>query len=166
MEIEETLPLILEAVKEGRMTEKELYERVERDKNKVAKGLRLLYERGNVTRAGSGKRGDPYTYETNAPFLPSLSLGGNKGASEMPSNLLRLRPKFSLSGIDRNSLKDGSSKVESLTEKVLEIFPGSRVVGKVSEHGEPHEHPGRSFGRNHKADHKRSRAGGVGQGLD
>ena len=49
----------------------------------------------------------------------------------MPSNLLRLRPKFSLSGIDRNSLKDGSSKVESLTEKVLEIFPGSRVVGKV-----------------------------------
>jgi len=131
VEIEETLPLILEAVKEGRMTEKELYERVERDKNKVAKGLRLLYERGNVTRAGSGKRGDPYTYETNAPFLPSLSLGGNKGASEMPSNLLRLRPKFSLSGIDRNSLKDGSSKVESLTEKVLEIFPGSRVVGKV-----------------------------------
>jgi hypothetical protein len=117
VEIEETLPLILEALEQGRLSEKEIYDRVERDKNKVAKGIRLLFERGKIHRHGTGKKGDPYTYEKNAPFLPSLPNQGTKGESETAQKPVELLPKFSLGDFDRNSLRDGSSKGEFLLPK-------------------------------------------------
>lgn len=110
VEIEETMPDILEALDGEKLTEKEIYARVERDKSKVAKALRLLHEQGRVRRDGSGRKGDPYTYEKNPPFLPLTTYEGSKGESETAKKPLELLPQFSLGHFDKESLRDGSSE--------------------------------------------------------
>jgi len=62
VEIHETMPLILEALGGGPLTEKEVGEQVERNRNLISKALRKLVEQKGIERAGSGKRGDPFRY--------------------------------------------------------------------------------------------------------
>lgn len=65
VEIQEICPLILDAMKEGALSEKEIGEYVERNRNLISKALRRLLEEGAIKRSGSGKRGDPFRYENS-----------------------------------------------------------------------------------------------------
>ena len=50
--------------------------------------------------------------------------------SENTVNSLKLKKECSPQNLDLSSLRDGSSGREFLIEKVMEIFPGARVVEK------------------------------------
>lgn len=117
VEIEETLPLILVALEEGPLVEKEVWARVERNHGIVAKALRLLVEQGRVRRTGTGKKGDPYTYEKILSFSPQDSIGRAGRESEPVKKPLELLQKCSPQGLDLNSLRDGSSGREFLIPK-------------------------------------------------
>lgn len=60
------------------MEEREIYERVAKNKTLVAKALRLLVEQEKVVRTGSGKRGDPYLYQ-KAPLRILEKMGEAQG---------------------------------------------------------------------------------------
>lgn len=133
VEVRETVPLILEALTEGSLVEKEIWERVGRNHETVAKALRQLVEEGPVSRTGSGKKGDPYRYEKILSCSPQDILGRAGRESENGTNPLQLKEKCSPSDFDKNSLRDGSSGRELSIEEVLAIFPGSRVVQREAE---------------------------------
>jgi hypothetical protein len=71
VEVEETIPAIVEALEETPLTEKEIWERVGKGHSIVAKALRQLVEQKKINRTGKGKRGDPFIYEKNSLFLSS-----------------------------------------------------------------------------------------------
>ncbi len=128
VEVEETIPNVREALENGPMTEKEIWDRVEKKHDLVAKALRLLVERGEVSRTGSGKRGDPYRYEKILSFSPQNSMGRAGRESETPKKPLELKEDCSPRDFDLFSLKDGSSGREFMIEKVKQVFPGTRVI--------------------------------------
>jgi hypothetical protein len=72
VEVEETIPTIIEALEETPLTEKEIWERVGKGHSIVAKALRQLVEQKKINRTGKGKRGDPFIYEKNSLFLSSV----------------------------------------------------------------------------------------------
>jgi DNA-binding transcriptional regulator GbsR (MarR family) len=71
VEVGETIPGIIEALEEGPLTEKEIWERVGKGHSIVSKALRQLVEQKKINRTGKGKRGDPFIYEKNSLFLSS-----------------------------------------------------------------------------------------------
>ena len=75
VEIEETIPLILDALGGDPLTEKEIWNRVEKGHTIISKGLRKLVENQKVKRSGSGKRGDPYNYSL---LLSSIYIGESR----------------------------------------------------------------------------------------
>jgi len=109
VEMEETLPLILEALADGLLTEKEIWQRVGKNHDLVAKALRRLVERGEVNRTGSGKKGDPYRYEKILSCSPQDILGRAGRQSENIKKPLKLKEEFSPEHFDQKSLRDGSS---------------------------------------------------------
>lgn len=133
VETEETLPLILAALEEGPLVEKEVWGRVERNHGIVAKALRLLVEQGRVGRTGTGKKGDPYTYEIILSCSPQDSMGRVGRESETTKKPLVLKEECSPRDFDLFSLRDGSSGSEFLMEKVKQAFPGCRVIQEGTE---------------------------------
>ena len=133
VEIEETVPLVLDALDGERLTEKEIWDKVEKKHDLSARALRVLLDRGQVNRTGSGKKGDPYLYEKFSPFSPQDSMGRAGRESENGHKCWKLKEECSPRNLDMNSLRDGSSGREFLIEKVMEIFPGARVVSKAGE---------------------------------
>ena len=133
VEIEETLPLILVVLADGALTEKDIWQRVGKNHDLVAKALRRLVDRGEVNRTGSGKKGDPYIYEKILSCSPHNSIGRAGRESENTQKPLELKEDCSPSDFDLFSLRDGSSGREFLIEKVMEIFPGSRVIQEGAE---------------------------------
>jgi hypothetical protein len=63
VEIGETMPLILAALGEGPLAEKDIWAKVEKDHSRVSSALRKLVEQEAVIRTGTGKRGNPFIYE-------------------------------------------------------------------------------------------------------
>jgi hypothetical protein len=63
VEVEETEPLILAALKDGEsLAVNDLCEMVEKRKTLILKALGLLIEKKQLQKSGSGKKGDPYKY--------------------------------------------------------------------------------------------------------
>jgi hypothetical protein len=133
VEIKETVPLILEALTEGSLVEKDIWERVGRNHETVAKALRQLVEAGPVSRTGSGKKGDPYRYEKILSCSPQDTMGRAGRESENGKKPLNLKEECSPHDFDKNFLRDGSSGRELSIEEVLAIFPGSRIVQREAE---------------------------------
>jgi hypothetical protein len=117
VEIEETSPLVLEALKDERLTEKEIWDRVEKKHDITAKALRVLVDRGQVNRSGSGKKGDPYRYEKCSPFSPQDTMGRAGRESEIINKPLKLKEECSPQNLDLNSSKDGSTGREFSIEE-------------------------------------------------
>lgn len=109
VEIKETIPLILEALTEGPLVEKEIWERVGRNHEIVSKALRQLVEDGRVSRTGSGKKGDPYRYEKILSCSPQDTMGKAGRESENTQKPLELKKECSPRDFDVFSLKDRSS---------------------------------------------------------
>jgi hypothetical protein len=128
VDIEETLPAILEAIDEAPLTEKEIWDRVEKKHDVVSRGIRLLVERENLTRTGAGKRNDPYRYGKNVSLSPQPNTGEAGRESEAYDKLPKLRPESSPRNLDFSSLKDGSTGKDFLVGQTLKIFPGARVL--------------------------------------
>ncbi len=128
VEIEETIPEILEALEDGALTEKEIWERVERKHDVTSKALRGLVDRGQVHRSGKGKKGDPYRYEKILSFSPQDTMGRAGRESENDKKALQLKEECSPRNFDLNSLKDGSSGREFLIQTVMDVFPGAKVI--------------------------------------
>jgi predicted transcriptional regulator len=65
---------VLDFLKAGAMTEGEVQEAIEGRAAQVSRALRVLTRQGLLTRQGSGRRGDPYTYSpsTGAIHKPVL----------------------------------------------------------------------------------------------
>jgi hypothetical protein len=102
VEIEETIPLILEALENGLLTEKEVGELVERNRTLVSKSLRHGVERGAIKRTGSGKKGDPFRYEKNALLLYPPIYGESNRESFGEDNLTKLQGNFSTGDFQKN----------------------------------------------------------------
>jgi len=102
VEIEETIPLILEALENGLLTEKEVGELVERNRTLVSKSLRHGVERGAIKRTGSGKKGDPFRYEKNALLLYPPIYGESNRESLGEDNLTKLQGNFSTGDFQKN----------------------------------------------------------------
>jgi AAA domain/Bifunctional DNA primase/polymerase, N-terminal/Primase C terminal 1 (PriCT-1) len=128
VEIEETIPLVIEALVDERLQEKEIWERVEKKHDLTAKALRFAVERGEINRSGSGKKGDPYRYEKCSPFSPQNTTGRAGRESETHIKSLKLRQECSPQNLDVYSLRDGSPGREFLIQEALKIFPGARVI--------------------------------------
>lgn len=63
VEVEQTEPLIIDALRDGgSLAVNDLCETVEKRKALVLKALGWLTEKGQLTKSGSGKKGDPYKY--------------------------------------------------------------------------------------------------------
>lgn len=78
VEVDETIPVILEALEQGPQTINEIWNGVERRHDLVTKALHGLLERGEIKRTGSGKKGDPFRYEKNS-IIPSPVYMGEAG---------------------------------------------------------------------------------------
>lgn len=94
VEITETMPLILDALAEP-LTEKGIWQRIERDHSLIAKALRLLVAQEKVERTGTGKRGDPYIYR-KALLLSSHIYEESKRETKMAPKSLSDKGKSSL----------------------------------------------------------------------
>src|SRR4029077_5619026 len=103
---------------------KEVWDRVEKKHDLTARALRVLVDRGEVNRSGSGKKGDPYYYEKILSSSPQDTMGRAGRESETHINRLKLRQECSPQNLDLNSLRDGSPGRAFLIQDVLRIFPG------------------------------------------
>ncbi|HJQ32944.1 MAG TPA: AAA family ATPase [Pyrinomonadaceae bacterium] len=63
LQLEERKQAVLEVMGDESLTEPDIKERVGGNQTVTAKAVRALYEAGTLTRAGGGKRGDPYHYQ-------------------------------------------------------------------------------------------------------
>ncbi|MGA2466098.1 MAG: AAA family ATPase [Thermodesulfobacteriota bacterium] len=122
VEIEETIPMILETLEDGLLTEKEAGERVERNRNLVSKSLRHMVERGTIKRTGSGKKGDPFRYEKNALLLYAPIYGKSNRESKSGDNVTKLQENISIDDFQKNQ----SSNREFSPQKQAEEDPKKR----------------------------------------
>jgi hypothetical protein len=102
VEIEETIPLVLESLDGGPMIEKEIWERVKKDHSLVSRGLRKLLEQNKISRTGKGKRGDPFVYEKNSLFLSLDTIEESKREIKSGSNFLESFHNNSLDDFVKN----------------------------------------------------------------
>jgi hypothetical protein len=78
VEVDETIPLVLQTLEAGPQTINEVWNGIEKRHDLVTKALHGLLERGDIKRSGSGKKGDPFRYEKNA-IIPSPVYMGEGG---------------------------------------------------------------------------------------
>jgi hypothetical protein len=128
VELGETIPLVLGACEQAPITEKEIWERVEKKHDIVAKAIRVAVERGELTRTGGGKKNDPYLYGAILSCSPQDTTGRVGRESENDRKSLKLKSECSPQSIDLSSLRDGSSGREFLVETVIEIFPRATAL--------------------------------------
>lgn len=74
LQLEERKRAVLEAMGDESLTEPDIRERVGGNQTVTAKAVRALYENGDLSRAGAGKKGDPYRYQRSdaAPVESSI----------------------------------------------------------------------------------------------
>jgi hypothetical protein len=75
VELEETIPLVLDACGQGSLPEKEIWERIEKKHDVVSRAIRVAVERGKLSRTGGGKKNDPYLYGKILSFSPQDTIG-------------------------------------------------------------------------------------------
>lgn len=131
VEIEETIPLILEALENGLLTEKEVGELVERNRTLVSKSLRHGVERGAIKRTGSGKKGDPFRYEKNALLLYPPIYGENNRESFDEDNLTKLQGNFSTDDFQKNESSSRAFNRAFLPPKQAEKNPSKGGLYEV-----------------------------------
>ena len=117
VEIEETIPLILETLEDGLLTEKEVGERVERNRNLVSKSLRHMVERGTIKRTGTGKKGDPFRYEKNALLLYAPIYEKSNRESKGGDNVTKLQENNSIDDFQKNQSSNRESNREFSSQK-------------------------------------------------
>jgi hypothetical protein len=127
VEIEETIPLILEAL-EGLLTEKEVGERIERNRNLVSKSLRCMVEREVVKRTGTGKKGDPFRYEKNALLLYSPIYEYSNREFKSKDNIAKSQGNFSIDDFQKNKSSNRESDREFLAPKQAKEDPSKSEV--------------------------------------
>jgi hypothetical protein len=130
VELEETIPLALDICELAPITEKEIWERVEKKHDIVSKAIRVAVERGKLDRAGAGKKNDPYLYRKILSFSPQDTMGRAGRESINGQKPLELKKECSPQNLDVSLLRNGSSGRDFLIEKVMEIFPGARAVNQ------------------------------------
>ena len=124
VEVDETIPPILEALEQGPQTINEIWNGIERRHELVTKALHGLLEQGKIKRTGSGKKGDPYRYE-KIPIFPSpvyIGEGGKEFKNEDNA-------KESL----RNFFPHDSQKNEEVREGIGKEFSGRNEATKDPE---------------------------------
>lgn len=136
VEIEETIPLILEALENGLLTEKEVGELVERNRTLVSKSLRHGVERGAIKRTGSGKKGDPFRYEKNALLLYPPIYGESNRESLGEDNLTKLQGNFSTGDFQKNESSNRAFNREFPSPKQAEKDPSKGGLYEVLDDGQ------------------------------
>lgn len=81
VELDETIPLVLDACEQAPLTEKEIWERIEKKHDIASKAIRGAVDRGKLNRTGGGKKSDPYPYGILS-FSPQDTMGGAGRESE------------------------------------------------------------------------------------
>ena len=114
LDLHEVSNLILIALGNGPLTEREVWDQVPRGHSLTARALRILVESGRVRRSGTGTRGEPYVYSI---FLSSLYSVESRRETFIGSNSLI---NNGLSSPDSFSKNDASQ--ERNGEKKFELF--------------------------------------------
>lgn len=117
VEIEEAIPLIFEALREGPLTINEIWERVEKGHAIVSKALKPLTESGWAKRSGTGKKGNPFIYEINSFFPSSLYMEEGRKEFLKEDNLLELKGNFLPDDFQKNHTSQEGIGKEFLAEK-------------------------------------------------
>lgn len=127
VEINETMPLILEVLGGGPLTEKEVGERVERNRNLISKALRKLVDQGDVKRGGSGKRGDPFLYSL---LLYSDTIEYSNRESFSGDNSSKSKKSFSIDDFQKNGFSIDEKKEEKDPTKggLYEVLPDGQIT--------------------------------------
>ncbi|MGA2466423.1 MAG: AAA family ATPase [Thermodesulfobacteriota bacterium] len=133
VEIHETMPLILEALGGGPLTEKEVGEQVERNRNLISKALRKLVEQKGIERAGSGKRGDPFRYSL---LLYSYIYEESNREMKVESNPLESGKNSSIDDFQKNEPPNRESDREIPSEKQAENDPTKGGLYEVMDDGQ------------------------------
>ena len=136
VEIEETIPMILEALENGLLTEKEVGELVERNRTLVSKSLRHGVERGVIKRTGSGKKGDPFRYEKNALLLYPPIYGESNRESLGEDNLTKLQGNFSTGDFQKNESSGRAFGRAFPAQKQAEKDPSKDGLFEVMDDGQ------------------------------
>jgi predicted transcriptional regulator len=123
VEIDETLPLILEVLGGGPLTEKELGEQVERNRNLISKALRKLVEQKDIKKDGSGKRGDPFRYSL---LLYSPIYEYSNREMKVEPNSLESGKNNSIYDFQKNQSSNRESNREFSSQKQAEEDPKKR----------------------------------------
>jgi DNA-binding transcriptional regulator GbsR (MarR family) len=117
VEIEETLPLILQVLEEGPLPEKEIWERIEKGHSLVSKGLRNLVEQKLVRRTGIGKRGSPFIYEKDSLLLSSVYMGESRREMKSEDKKAETLTNISPDDFQKNELSQERIRRDIQTEK-------------------------------------------------
>jgi len=113
VELEETIPLVLDTCEQAPLTEKEIWERIEKKHDVVSKAIRVAVERGKLNRTGGGKKNDPYLYGEILSFSPQDTMVRAGRESENDVKCAKLKEECSPQNLDLSSLRDGSLRRES-----------------------------------------------------
>jgi hypothetical protein len=138
IEVEETLPLILEALSDDPLTINDIWKRVEKRHDLVSKGLNKLVDQREIKKNGSGKKGDPFRYE-KIPVFPSpiyMGEGGKefKGEDNKSDSLNKFLPHhFQKSadvgeGIGREFSPPKGDKKDSLKGDLYEVTDDGQLT--------------------------------------
>jgi AAA domain len=106
VELEETIPLVLEACEPVALTEKEIWERIEKKHDIVSKAIRAAVDRGKLNRTGGGKKNDPYFYGKILSFSPQDTMGRAGREYVCGDNSKELNGKCSPDDFDLFALKE------------------------------------------------------------
>lgn len=136
VEIEENVPLILVALGEGPLAEKDIWEKVGKDHSRVSSALRKLVEQKAVIRTGTGKRGNPFVYERDSLLLSSYIYEEGKREIKVESNLLESGNNISLDDFHKNQPPQERIEREIPIEKQAEEDPSKGGLYEVMEDGQ------------------------------
>ena len=93
-ELEETIPLIVNACEGAPRTEREIWDEIEKKHDIALKAIRVAVDRGILSRKGGGKKNDPYLYEILS-CAPQGVIPTSGRESETNAKPLKVRQEFS-----------------------------------------------------------------------
>lgn len=107
LQLEERKRAVLEAMGDEVLTEPDIKERVGGNQTVTAKAVRALFESGSLSRAGAGRKGDPYRYQRgDAPAAESSILDfTNIDNPENRENRESGEPEWLMSDLDGQGLE-------------------------------------------------------------
>lgn len=136
VEIGETAPLILVALEEGPLAEKDVWGKVGKDHSRVSSALRKLVEQKAVIRTGTGKRGDPFIYEKDSLLLSAHIYEEGKRETKVEPNLLESENNISLDDFHKNQPDQERIKRDISIEKQAEEDPSKGGLYEVMADGQ------------------------------